>query len=154
MRLLTFALLTALAAPASAQDTAAVVEETPTMTDASPAFAVQDAAMVDLDALLWTARPVIVFADTPDDPRFQEQIELLTARPEELIERDVVVIADTNRTEMSDIRRKLRPRGFMLVLIGKDGQVKLRKPAPWDVRELTRVIDKMPMRQQEIREGG
>ena len=34
-----------------------------------------------------------------------------------------------------------------------DGQVKLRKPLPWDVRELTRSIDKMPLRQQEIDEG-
>jgi len=50
------------------------------------------------------------------------------------------------------VRRELRPRGFMLALVGKDGQIKLRKPAPWDVRELSRSIDKMPMRQQEIRD--
>jgi len=35
-------------------------------------------------------------------------------------------------------------------LIGKDGMVKLRKPFAWNMRELSRVIDKMPMRQQEI----
>ena len=124
------------------------------MTDAEPGFEVLTAATVDLESLLWVARPVIVFADTPEDPRFKEQIDLLTARSEELLERDVIVIADTDRSAMSEIRQKLRPRGFMLVLLGKDGQVKLRKPAPWDVRELTRVIDKMPMRQQELRDGG
>ncbi len=53
----------------------------------------------------------------------------------------------------SDLRTKLRPRGFMLVLMGKDGEVKLRKPLPWTVRELSRSIDKMPMRQREEREG-
>jgi len=37
------------------------------------------------------------------------------------------------------------------VLIGKDGNVKLRKPFAWGMRELSRVIDKMPMRQQEIK---
>jgi len=37
-------------------------------------------------------------------------------------------------------------------LIGKDGKVKLRKPRPWTVRELSRVIDKMPMRQQELKQ--
>jgi hypothetical protein len=37
-------------------------------------------------------------------------------------------------------------------LIGKDGGVKLRKASPWDVRELTRVVDKMPMRQREVRD--
>ncbi|NCX58295.1 MAG: DUF4174 domain-containing protein, partial [Rhodobacteraceae bacterium] len=40
--------------------------------------------------------------------------------------------------------------GFAFVLIGKDGQVKLRKPSPWNIREIARVIDKMPIRQQEI----
>ncbi len=48
----------------------------------------------------------------------------------------------------------MRPAGFMLVLVGKDGGIKLRKPSPWDVREITRSIDKMPMRQREIREQG
>ena len=40
----------------------------------------------------------------------------------------------------------------MLVLIGKDGSVYLRKPFPWSVREIGRSIDKMPLRQQEIRD--
>lgn len=103
-----------------------------------------------LDEFLWVARPVIVFADSPNDPRFIEQMNLLNARKNELFERDVVVIADTDTANPSEIRRKLRPRGFSLVLVGKDGEIELRKPAPWAVRELTRVIDKMPLRQQEI----
>ena len=68
-----------------------------------------------------------------------------------LAERDVVVIADTDPAAESELRRELRPRGFMMALVGKDGGVKLRKPFPWDVRELTRTIDKMPLRQQEVR---
>ena len=90
---------------------------------------------VDLNDFLWVARPLVVFADSPNDPRFIKQMELLAERPEELAVRDVVVITDTDRDEMSDIRRSLRPRGFMLALIGKDGKVFLRKPAPWDVRD-------------------
>lgn len=105
-----------------------------------------------LDEFLWIARPVIVFADSPNDPRFIEQLNLLDQRKEALFERDVVVITDTDTENPSEIRRKLRPRGFSLVLVGKDGQIELRKPAPWDVRELTRSIDKMPLRQQEIRD--
>ena len=111
-----------------------------------------DASDVALEDFRWIARPVIVFSDTPADPRFREQIELLEARPEALKERDVVVITDTDPAARSDIRRKLRPRGFMLALIGKDGGVKLRKPLPWDVREISRSIDKMPLRKQEIRD--
>ena len=112
-----------------------------------------DARDINLDDFLWIARPVVVFADTPADPAFQEQVDLLQERIDELVERDVLLITDTSRAELSDVRRKLRPRGFMLTLIGKDGGVKLRKPFPWDVRELTRSIDKMPLRLQEIRDS-
>ena len=73
-----------------------------------------DASEVDLDEFKWIARPVIVFAEAPAVPAFQEQIELFTARMDELVERDVVLITDTSPGERSDIRRKLRPRGFML----------------------------------------
>lgn len=110
-----------------------------------------EAESIDLDALRWVARPIVVFADTPADPRFQEQMELLEARVGELVERDVIVITDADPSAASDVRRKLRPRGFMVALIGKDGGVKLRKPFPWNVREFSRSIDKMPMRQDEIR---
>lgn len=65
--------------------------------------------------------------------------------------RDVVVIVDTDPDAKSELRTKLRPRGFMMVIVGKDGGVKLRKPSPWTVREITRQIDKMPLRQEEIR---
>jgi len=68
-----------------------------------------------------------------------------------------VVITDTNPAAKTEAREALRPRGFNLTLVGKDGRVALRKPFPWHVRELGRAIDKMPMRLQEIRakqEGG
>lgn len=107
---------------------------------------------VDLDNLVWQNRVLVVFADSPNDPRYIQQMELLTDRLEPLAERDVIVLTDTAKSEGSDLRTKLRPRGFMLAMIGKDGTVYLRKPLPWDVREITRVIDKMPMRQQEMRD--
>ncbi|MDA9789749.1 DUF4174 domain-containing protein [Amylibacter sp.] len=105
-----------------------------------------------LDEFLWEKRPVVVFADTPEDLLFIRQMELLDAGQDELAERDVIILTDTDSAEISPLRKKLRPRGFQLALIGKDGKVKLRKPRPWTVRELSRVIDKMPMRQQELKQ--
>jgi hypothetical protein len=107
---------------------------------------------VNLEDFLWLKRPVIVFADSPADPAYVQQMQYLTSGMDELIERDIIVLTDTDPAAQSDLRTKLRPRGFMLTLIGKDGEIKLRKPLPWSVRELTRTIDKMPMRQQEIRD--
>lgn len=106
----------------------------------------------DLKQFVWKKRPVVVFADSDADPRFEEQLDLLMAGLPDLAERDVVVLVDTDPDARSDLRLKLRPRGFMLVIIGKDGGIKLRKPLPWDVREIGRTIDKMPMRKRELRE--
>ncbi len=131
-----------LALPAFAQET---VDDVPTLK-------IFEASEVDLSQFTWIRRPIFVFADSPFDPRFEEQIELLKADAEELIIRDVVVITDTDPASMSVLRKDLRPRGFGLVLMGKDGQVKLRKPSPWDVREITHAIDKWPIRLKEIRD--
>lgn len=112
---------------------------------------VLSAADTTLEEWLWVKRPVVVFADSPADPRFVEQVALLEARLDALGERDVVVITDADPAARSDERLKLRPRGFMMVVMAKDGTIVTRKPRPWDVREISRSIDKLPLRQQELR---
>ncbi len=106
----------------------------------------------DLSEFVWTKRPLVVFADSPNDPRFIQQMEFISKGATDLFERDVIVLTDTDRSADSALRTKLRPRGFMLVLLGKDGVIYLRKPLPWDTREISRVIDKLPLRKQEIRD--
>jgi len=131
------------AVPAAAQDS------TP---DADMPMIVS-AGEIDPTTLLWIKRPLVVFADTPADPRYVEQMGYITDRLDALAARDVVVITDTDPAARSAFRQKLRPRGFSLVLIGKDGEIYLRKPLPWQAREIMRSIDKLPTRQREIREG-
>ena len=150
---LTIPALAALAGFAAQAQSAETTTPTPVEQWQADPLTVFQGVDVDLADFQWIARPVLVFANTQNDPAFQDQMRLLLARPNELTERDIVLIADTDPDARSDIRLKLRPRGFMLALIGKDGEVKLRKPLPWDVRELTRVIDKMPMRQRELSES-
>lgn len=111
-----------------------------------------DAADIDPEQFIWMARPIVVFAQSPNDPQFIQQLDLLISRIDELAERDVIVITDTDPKTPSLLRTALRPRAFMMAIIGKDGRTALRKPAPWDVREISRSIDKMPLRQQEIRD--
>ena len=109
-----------------------------------------DYQALDLDGYRWLSRLIVVFSDSPNDPRFAEQTELLLSLPSELLDRDVIVLTDTDPSAQSFLRQKLRPRGFVVLIIGKDGGVKLRKPIPWSVREISRAIDKMPLRQREI----
>ncbi len=110
------------------------------------------AAGMQLADFKWEFRVVVVFADSPFDPAYTEQMELLATRPDSLIDRDVVVITDTDPEAKSPIRMALRPRGFSMVIVDKQGKVALRKPAPWSIREISASIDKMPMRLQELRE--
>lgn len=112
---------------------------------------VQSADAEDLSQFLYKNRVLVIFADSPGDPRFQEQMDFLAERAEDLVERDVLVLIDTDPKADSPLRERFRPRGFMLVLIGKDGNVYLRKPRPWKVREISRSIDKMPIRREEMR---
>lgn len=126
----------------------------PAEPDRRPELRILPAAESDPADFLWNARPVVVFADTPDDPAFREQMQALEARAEVLAERDVVVIFDSDPQADSSWRQTLHPRGFSLVIIDKDGQVKQRRPLPWDVREISRAIDRLPLRRQEIGRAG
>lgn len=113
---------------------------------------VRPAGESELSEFLWVKRAIVVFADTPADPRFQQQIDMLLEGENMMRDRDVVVLTDTDPAARSPIRTQLRPRGFQMVFVDKDGVVKLRKPGPWSVREISRSIDKTPLREREVRE--
>ncbi|NHF72516.1 DUF4174 domain-containing protein [Paracoccus xiamenensis] len=133
-------------------DAAQAVRPDPAPNDAATASGLHilEAATTTPEEFLWQARPIVVFADTAADPAFLLQIRSLQDLPAPMIERDVVVITDTDPAAASVWRRQLHPRGFSLVIMDKDGQVKQRKPAPWSVREISRAIDKFPLRREEI----
>ncbi|WEF25361.1 DUF4174 domain-containing protein [Paracoccus sp. S3-43] len=162
LKLLIFAILAAAMGPAreapppQVEAQPASPQEAPVATapPARPVVRILSAAETDPADFLWNARPVVVFADTPDDPAFRQQMGALEGRSEALVERDVVVIADSDPQADSAWRRQLHPRGFSLVIIDKDGQVKQRRPLPWDVREISRAIDRLPLRRQEIGRAG
>ena len=122
----------------------------PAVAETAPAFAPIPAAGVTLGQFLWLKRPLVVFADTPEDPQFLRQMERINAELGPLEDRDVVIITDTDPAAQSLVRQRLRPRGFSLVLMEKDGEVKRRVPSPWGVREITHAIDRFPLRRQEM----
>jgi hypothetical protein len=115
---------------------------------------IRDAAEVAPEALLFDRRPVVIFADTPEDPAFVTQMELLVRDPAAMERRSVTVITDTDPAGNSPWRQRLRPRGFSLVVLDTDGTVIDRKPFPWDTREIGRAIDKTPVRRDETRASG
>jgi hypothetical protein len=118
----------------------------------APAFAPVPASEVIEADLLFLRRPVIVFADSPNDPAFVRQMELLRRSYDAFVARDVILITDTDPANPSALRKKLRPRGFSLVLMDKDWKPMIRKPLPWEGREIVNSIDKMPIARSEALE--
>jgi hypothetical protein len=76
-----------------------------------------------------------------------------------MAERDLILIKVTGDTvrgasdRAADLRRRfgVRAGAFRVVLIGKDGGVKIEAAAPLPARRLFETIDAMPMRRDEMR---
>ena len=92
--------------------------------------------------LIWEKRPVLVFSNSHLDPNLKQQLKMFASDPNALLIRDVEIFVDDTPEPNSNLRKRFRPKGFLIILIGKDGQIKLRKNTPWSAREITRVIDK------------
>ncbi|MBS3979167.1 MAG: DUF4174 domain-containing protein [Rhodobacteraceae bacterium] len=124
----------------------------PTWADEAPVHAPVPASEVVEADLLFVKRPVIVFADSPNDPAFVRQMQLLERYLPQFEDRDVILITDTDPANPSALRKRLRPRGFSLVLMDKDWKPMIRKPLPWDGREIINSIDRMPIARTEALE--
>ncbi|MDP9573072.1 DUF4174 domain-containing protein [Agrobacterium cavarae] len=118
-------------------------------------------AMNSLSDLTWKKRVIIVFADA-GDKRLERQVKILTDQRPELEERDLVVISVVNEeasiafgnvaelaaAELRD-EAGVKKGSFQVILVGKDGGIKLRSDTVVPEVELFDVIDRMPMRQAE-----
>ena len=110
MKRLFFIALAALVATTSLSADEAAVEQSVIdrwETDRTQVFY---ASEVSLPELQWIARAVVVFADSPNDPMFRQQMDLLLAEIDRLVERDVILITDTDPAARNSVRLDLRPR--------------------------------------------
>jgi Domain of unknown function (DUF4174) len=116
-----------------------------------------------LDGYRWQNRLLLVFAPDADSARYRRQQEMLLGAEWGLNERDMVIIfvirdavstkgrpaAPVAAVDLRDADGVL-PHEFRVVLIGKDGGVKLRQEEPISAADLFALIDSMPMRKQEM----
>ena len=111
-------------------------------------------------------RPLLIFQDGKDE-RLREQLQLLTAHREDLLDRqimltirpyawagmvddDIMTFRDWSGEDALRHRFHIHPRDFTVILLGKDGTEKFRSHTLVTIDQLTRLIDTMPMRQQEL----
>lgn len=97
-----------------------------------------------LQTLRWQARPIVVLGA---DDQAAAQITMFQAQAVHLAERDVVLLTDGPG---ADILTGQSVDGFRVLLIGKDGGVKLDRDQTVSVEEIIALIDSMPMRQREM----
>ena len=118
------------------------------------AVAVSTMNAENLEELRWKGRVLLIYAPEGSDKQLARQEELLRSHDAELRERDVTQTVLQARGENPEIfeRLKLSGAGFTLLLIGKDGGEKLRSHNVVAPETLCRLIDSMPMRQEEMRE--
>lgn len=108
--------------------------------------------MTTMGATQSPSRLVIVVGQ-PNDPRVIRQHATLDQDTAALRERDVVVQGMTPEAaqhKWPDPADKSEVI-FQVLLIGKDGGVKLRRATPVASSEITKLIDTMPMRQREMK---
>lgn len=107
-----------------------------------------------IEPLLGARRIVLIVAE-PGDRQAERQARLLQGQAAAMAERDVSVVRlDHKRAAALRPGLGLSPgTTFEVLLLGKDGGVKLRRRQPVQPVLLERIIDAMPMRQSEMRGG-
>jgi len=121
-------------------------------------------ADLDLDSLRWMNRVLVLFSLSESDASFQLQKQGLASSAGEVLDRDLMILEIVQQGQsragnqllsersVQGIRERLGvgTGSFQVLLIGKDGGVKLRSSEPVSMKDLFGLIDSMPMRRQEM----
>ena len=126
----------------------------------------EEALSMDLTQFQWKNRLLLIFAQDGNHPLFQDLQSQILAQKAEVDDRDLIVFEvpaqgparmNTNtldRKEADSIRNHfaIPSDEYSLILVGKDGGIKLKRKDQVDLKEVFELIDSMPMRQNEMRQ--
>ncbi|MEH0153875.1 DUF4174 domain-containing protein [Limibacter armeniacum] len=118
-----------------------------------------------LEEFQWKNRLLLLFDENTDSHPIKEQLLLFEQKQEELEDRQLLLIRIDQNTvrnqqgmlitdlEATAIRKhfSVPDNQFTVLLIGKDGTKKLTKYHPVSPQEIFSLIDRMPMRQPEMK---
>ena len=120
---------------------------------------------MDLTQFQWKNRLLFLFAPDRSHPLFKDLQSQLSAQNMEVKDRDLMVFevlergpskmntAPIDRQAADSLRDRFAiPQDtFSLILVGKDGGIKLKRRDQANLEEVFELIDSMPMRQNEMR---
>ena len=126
----------------------------------------QEKEVFGLRKFQWKNRILLIFAPSAEDPARKSLVAELNTQVAGVRERDLLIgeffeagasrFAGASLTPDSAeaLRRQFAVRKGKptVILIGKDGEVKLRREGPVRAAEIFALIDSMPMRQKEMGE--
>ena len=104
---------------------------------------------IELSRYLWKNRIILTFADDEDHP---DLIKLKVEMKEnkcEILNRDLLHFHFNNDGKTGNLTTK-SDRSFRILLIGKDGGIKYESNQYVYLIQLFKLIDSMPMRQDEM----
>jgi hypothetical protein len=117
------------------------------------------------EAHAWASRPLVVYAPSAAAQELARQRQALEPVHDRLHERDIVLVEVVGEdvetllggrlnVKAADLRayHKIDADAFAVVLVGKDGGVKLNSDHPVTPDQLFSLIDAMPMRRREMAE--
>ena len=126
----------------------------------------KDALPMDLTQFQWKNRLLFLIAPDASNPLFNKLQSEITKQLYEVEDRDLVIFEileqGPSRMNTTPLDRQtanlirdhfaVAPRSFTLILVGKDGGVKLKRTDQVDLTDVFGLIDSMPMRQNEIQQ--
>jgi hypothetical protein len=117
----------------------------------------------NLDSFKWENRILLLKDSDFSSGELEEQLKVLQNHLEKLRERDILVFIVTNDAVLDTLKRKtiLKSKQIIeayglkdfqgLILIGKDGGIKLKESFVVSPQAIFTLIDGMPMRQAEMK---
>ena len=117
-----------------------------------------------LSSRQWKNRVLLIMSENPNDPLVKQQVSLFSKDVEEMKERKLLLMQVFPEFYLmggdSAIRRtsgevyfdyKSAKKSFELILIGLDGDEKMRRAELIRPQDLYTIIDAMPMRRYEMK---
>ncbi len=162
MRILTYigkSLLTCLLLPLLCGKPAATANTVP------PATAMQDSVTINLDQYQWKNRLLLLFAPSEKSRELSAQLKQLQQEAAKVQDRDLKVFSFVEKGtshagqlpvtvgSAQTIRKRYNVEGneTLLLLIGKDGGLKMKDKMPVATSKVYQLIDSMPMRRREMK---
>ena len=125
----------------------------------------EESTSLDLDTFQWKNRLVLIFAPSSTDHSYLNQKDGFAGKEDELDDRDIIVfeLIETGPSMMGEELLTNEQQSYLrhtfgipaadysFILLGKDGTIKLRAKQVVPSSDVFDLIDRMPMRQEEIK---